>query len=433
LSNDLPRGYDIAPRAYLRAILAVAGTTQPGEYLVGHFGAGSFLRTDRLGAVTARALTAGKSGAEAMRTVEEMEPGAGDRARILICLLGATGAMTLERPSRGTISLRAGASYAASVGVGAISKSVRLAPTSMLRWLFQIWPHTPIARHVWRSSKLTTLTNLTMGGYGNRSREWLLEVGRRSASEPSRNYLFNYLSLTLPPERLPRLVGQLFDQGSIEEFARLMRLAGPAVGVFLHGPLIAAVPNAMRSRGVDVVRVVVSSTHGMNVSKDTPSLGGFFGEVEGATVDESDRGAPINLLRHLKAGRSVYVALDKLLGQATRSAVAEVGWLGQQVPRNDAPAWLAVRSGCPVVLCTTHNSPTGVVITASPPLYPGSSGPAGTRVAELSIRLHALAEAAVRERPEAWACWTYAGVFSSGAASGGVGVDSLRVAPEALA
>src|SRR4029077_11310219 len=103
---------------------------------------------------------------------------------------------------------------------------------------------------------------------------------------------------------------------------------------------------------------------------------------------------------HLKSGRSVYVALD--VPASERKPAAEVKMLGHAFPRNDWPAWLAMRSGRPLALWTTHSTPAGVVITASPTLYPDPSLPIGMRVADLSERLYALAEAAILEHPEAW-------------------------------
>jgi hypothetical protein len=432
LIQDRPRGYDLAPGGYLRVVLAVARVSRRGEYVLVHFGAGSFLRTDRLGALAVRALVAGRSGAEAMQLAEKVEPGAGERVRHLICLLGATGAMTLEPPVGIQGRLRFAASSAAGFALSAMSVPVRLVPMAFLAWIFKIWPWTPIPRYVWRCGRLTILNNLNSGGFSTRDKRWSLQTGRRSAAEPSRNYLFNYLSVTLAPKQLSRLVDRLFDRDSADDLANRVRSTGPVVGVFLHGPLFVPIPHMLRNRGLEVVRVVVPRTHGLNVSESSGPLGRFFGESTGDSVEETDPNSSIALLRHLKAGRNVYVALDKLLGEATKLITAEIEWLGHCVARNDGPAWLAVRSGRPLILWTAHNSPSGVVITASPHLYPDSSLIAADRVADLSTRLYALAEAAIRERPEAWACWTYPSIFAPQPSLRGGHVDRLRALPKPL-
>jgi len=406
--ENRPRGYDIAPWGFLRATLAVARSPRRGEYLLVHFGSGSFLRTDRLGALVARALVAGRRGAEAMRLVEDIEAGAGDRARLLICLLGATGAMTLEPPARLPRLFRKAASQAASAMLGVLATTASAAPLRFWAWVLRTWSRNPIPRHVWRSGSMTILTNLNRSGYADHDERWLDNVGRQIAAEPSRNYMINYLSLALPPGPLAKLIDRLFDSKSLDDLAIRLRSTGPVVAAFLHGPLVASVPNALRNRGVEVVRVVVPDTHGLNVSKDSDPLGNLFGDPLDAAVDESDRNASLDLLRHLKSGRHVHLALDRVTERPTIYRRADIEFLGQFMPRNDGPAWLAVSSGRPLMLWTTHNSPSGVVISASPLLYPDSSLPAAARVADLSRRLYVDAEAAIREHPEAWMGWRIA-------------------------
>lgn len=406
--EDRPRGYDIAPRGFLRATVAVALSPRRGEYLLVHFGSGSFLRTDRLGALVARALVAGRPGADAMRIAEEIETGAGDRARLLICLLGATGAMALEPPAGLPRLFRMAVSQAASAMLGVVATTANVAPVRFWAWVLRTWSRTPIARHVWRCGRPTILGNLNRYGYAGRDARWLDHVGRQIAAEPSRNYMINYLSLAPSPGQLSKLVDRLFDRKSLDELVLRLRSTGPVVAAYLHGPLVVPVPNALRNRGLQVTRVVVSGTHGLNVSEDSDQLGDLFGDPMDATVDETDRSASLQLLRHLKSGRHIYVALDRTTERPTTYRRADIEFLGQCIPRNDGPAWLAVSSGRPLTLWTTHNSQSGVVISVSTPLHPDPSLPtAAARVADLSRRLYVQAEAAIRERPEAWTCWTY--------------------------
>lgn len=401
--SDPPAGYDLAPRAHLCVVAAVGHSARRGEYIVVHFGSGSLFRTDRLGAQAMRAMIDGRSGAEAMELVEAIEDGAGERARRLICMVGSTGAMSEVRPGHRGIRRLAG--RAAGIALNVVAPLVRVAPTRLLAWIFRIWPAIPIARHVWRSSRFRVLLNLRASGYSDRPERWLLDIGRLCAAEPSRNYFFNYVGIALAGRRLERLVDCLFDRQSLDELAQNLEAAGPVIGVYLHGPMCVAVPNALRARGLDVVRVVAPSTHGINVEESSGRLGHFFGDSYENTVDESDPNASGALLRHIKAGRSVHLALDKLPGEGGKGPKVEM--LGHCLARNDGPAWLAVMSGRPAALWTTHNSPNGVVITSSPLLHPDTLLPPKLRVADLSERLYACAEASIREHPEAWTCWTY--------------------------
>jgi hypothetical protein len=252
-------------------------------------------------------------------------------------------------------------------------------------------------------------------------------IGRDRARTPagetirpkrSFNYLFMYLSVNLTGERLVRLVENLFDSKSCDDVALGLNAEGAAVAVFLHGPVFPAVPNALRTRGHKLVRVVAPLTHGMNLSPKSGPLAHFFGDPPELVVEEDPN--PIvsggALLRHLKEGRSVYVALDNIgfvrdpvtgkLGPP--EAAAEVTMLGHSFPRNDGPAWLAIRSRRPIVLLTTHCTPTGkVVLSASPALCADQELPLEQRISELSNRLCACADRAILAHPQAWRYWAY--------------------------
>ena len=403
---DTPEGNrNSAPQKYLSALLGVANSARKGEYVIVLPGSGSYFRTDSLGALAAQALINGRADCDVIDLVEGIEAGAGGRARQLIGMLDSWGAMTVSPPRRDGARwrLRRAAAIALGTALGLLGQAVHIAPTRLLAWTFRVWPLTPVARHIWRCSRFRILLNLRASGYGSRPEAWLQDVGRRIAAEPSRNYLFNYVSVAIPARRLDRLVNRLFDRDSLEDLAVRLEAAGPVVAVFLHGPLCTAVPNALRARGHDVIRVVVSPTHGINLAQRSGRLGGFFGDSSNMAVEENDPNASGALLRHLKAGRSVYVALDKLAGDGK---TARVEMVGRDFARNDGPAWLAVQSRRALAFLTTHNSRHGVVIAAPPLLYPDPSLPVERRVSALSQRLYAYAEAAIREHPAAWTAWS---------------------------
>lgn len=395
-----------AATGYLRGAVAIGRSARRGEYVVVHFGSGRFLRTDRLGATAIQALIDGRSEAEATDIVEQIEPGTGERAQQLIDRLGTKGAITRDPDFRVRRRwLRQVAAVAMGLAMRALVPFARLTPTPVLAWMLGSMPSTRAGRDLWRASRLTVLNGHGPGGS---------TAARRP--NPQRNFLFMYLSTLLPSKRLDRLANYLFDRESTDKLARRLRENGPEVGVFLHSPLCVAVPNVLRSQGLEVTRVAVPCAHGINVSKRSGPLGDFFGDSPDQAVELRDpHGAPADisggLLRHLKAGRSIYIALD--VPAPDRRPVAEIEMLGQRFPRNDWPAWLAVRSGRPLALWTTHGSGSRVVITASRVLHPDPALPVARRVAALSEELYAAAEAAIREHPEAWTFLAYPGLLQN--------------------
>lgn len=380
-----------AQKKYFRGMVAVARSPRRGEYAVVHIGSGSFFRTDRLGALVARTLIAGKSDAEALEFAEGTEPGAGQRARRLIFALDMKGAMTSTPPVKAGRRRRVAAHVLGAV-LTVVGFLVSVSPTFLLAWMFGMVPHTPIGKHVWRSTRLTIVNNLEANGLSGRP-------------EPSRNYMFMYVSTVLSRKRLRDLVNRLFDQDSARVMAGYLEAGGATVGAFLHGPVCVAVPNALRSHGREVIRIVNPWAHGIYVSQFSGLLGDFFGDSPDMAVALTEHLASGALLRHLKAGHSVYVALDQAARNARPTANIEI--LGHTVPRNDGPAWLAVRSERPLALWTTHSSPSGLVLTAYAPIYPDPSLPVELRVAAMSEQLYADAEAAIRAHPEAWSGWSH--------------------------
>jgi hypothetical protein len=374
-----------APK-YLRALTAVSRSPRKGEYLVILIRSGSFYRTDRLGAKLARAMISGKSNIEALELIDHIEAGSSEWGQRLIYALEAKGALATSRPaSPPPLRLRLVA-YIAGPVLGAVGPIVRIMPPALLASLFR------------------KLLSLGSGGSAPSNRR------HRPRQRRSFNYAFMYLTLCLPPERVGKVINRLFDRAAADEVADRVKAEGPTVAAFLRGPLCPAVPNVLRARGLEVVRIVPPLSHGVFVSRQSGQLVDFFGETPQMLVRDTGRLFAGELLRHLQEGRSVYVGLDNILhvrdpktGTLSKPQVtAVVEMLGRRFPRNDFPAMLATRSGRPLVLWTTHDSAAGCVISASPPLYPDSSLPMADRIAELSKALYRYAEAAIHEHADDW-------------------------------
>jgi lauroyl/myristoyl acyltransferase len=402
LMDAPPVSHDLAPRRYLRALVAVARSARAGEYAIVYLSSGTFFRTDRLGALAVRAMVNGSSDIEVMELLDRIEAGAGGRARQLIDVLDLWGAMSRTPPSLDNRRWRTRRLAVRTIGLGlsVLGPLVDLAPTAVLTGIFGSVTSTAMTHYAWRSARVPIINNMRASGYAGQDEAALLDLSRRSTGAASGNYVFMFLSTVLSPERLGRVVDRLFDRDSADALGARLQETGPTIGVFLHGPLCVAVPNALRARGHQVVRVLVPWTHGNNVSERSGPLRDFFGEPSETGVAITDPLALGALLRHLKGGRSIYIALDE--PARGRKPAADVQLLGRWVPRIDGPAWLAVRSGRPLALWTTHSSPSGIVVSASPLLHPDPSLPVEQRVATLSERLYACAEDAIREHPEAW-------------------------------
>jgi lauroyl/myristoyl acyltransferase len=358
-----------------------------------------------------RALIDGRSDTEAMELVEQVEKGAGERARQLIEGLAAGGALSWTAPARSKArwQVRRQAAIWTGVGLNLFGSSARRLPISVLAWFFWTLPSTAITQHVWRSRRNTILRNMRASGFAGRPEQDLMHIGLGSASCAPANGLFAYLSATLGPPRLAQLAERLFDRGSADRLSASLHRNGPVVGVFLHGPLCVAVPNILRNRGHEVVRTITGHSHGTNVSERSGPLLRFFGDPPEKAVEVNHALATAELVRHLKAGRSVHIALEIVPGQRNSGNIM---MLGNRFQRNDGPAWLAVRSGRPVTLWTTHRSRSRLVIQGSAPLYPDPALPVERRVAELSERLYQEAETAIREHPDAWGGWGYLSLIS---------------------
>jgi hypothetical protein len=402
---DLSPAATRGERRYLRSLLAVTSIPGRTTYLVLHLGSGT-MRTDRLGILVIRALTEGKPVDEAIAAVENMEPGAGERAGELIDQLALRGALTNRPPWMRKRQWRSRRLIGWVMGgfLGVACRAAYRMPIRTLAWTFNLFVAGPGTLHMWRSRKRDILGSLRASGYDELPASDVAALGRRSAACGPANGLLLFLSLVMPRDRFLALVDRLVDRESMAAEAERLAATGGAVGVFLHTPLIVSVPHALRVRGVAVVRTVTGNSHGLNVSAKSGPMVDFFGDPTEMVVEVHDGLDSATLVRHLKAGRVVQIALETV---APGRQGARVNLMGHVVARNDGPAWLAVRSGCPLTLWTTRRTSTGAALESSSLLYPDPAIPAGLRVAELSERLYRKAEDAIRRHPSEWGGWGF--------------------------
>jgi len=356
----------------------------------------------------------GMSDVDAAGLAEHQEAGAARRTHQLVEELATTGALTWNRPDTHTNRWRVRrlAGLTAGLGLGAAAAVARHLPVRMLSRMIGLLPSSPFTWHVYRSSRTTIVANLLSSSLADEPARWLRWVAMGSAAVAPANGCFNFLGTILARGRLDLVADRVVDRPSADRVAAQVAEAGPLIGVFLHGGLYAAVPNVLRSRGHKVVRVVVPRTHGTYVSEASGRLTDLWGETSEMTVEAGDAFGSAAMVRHLKEGRNVFIALDRL---AFARPTGTAYMLGRALPRNDGPAWLAVRSGRPVALWTTYIDRGRIQITASLLLYPDPTLSPQERVARLSQQLYEQAEKAIRAHPEAWACWSYL----SGATGGG--------------
>ncbi|HHH35337.1 MAG TPA: hypothetical protein ENK48_00740 [Gammaproteobacteria bacterium] len=107
------------------------------------------------------------------------------------------------------------------------------------------------------------------------------------------------------------------------------------------------------------------------------------------------------MLQSLKQGRSVGIHVDVRVDGGEM-----IPLLGTEAPTTTAPAWLALRTGCPIVpVRSERREDGGHRVTLYPALEPPPSG-LGRREAVnfLTRRMNEVVGALIREHPDQWMC-----------------------------
>jgi len=106
------------------------------------------------------------------------------------------------------------------------------------------------------------------------------------------------------------------------------------------------------------------------------------------------------IVRHLRAGGAVGMSIDQNEGGTSG---ARVPFFGREAGTVKAPALLAARLGCPVVLALSWRDPAGRHHATFSEVLPLAPGPDPAAVVDRTTRLYnARLEAFIREHPEQW-------------------------------
>lgn len=389
---------------YLRSSL-IAIRYERGRYVLFHPGSSSVTATDWLGARAARLLVRGYSNGEVARRVERDAVGAGERLRVLTTRLATIGAMTDVSPRR---TLRWYARLAGSLSLGWVlsvfSSMLRMVPLWALHWLYETLPETPFGTRTVRQSFAWMDGNLRASGFADTSPQRRAEIARASGAASTRLSFFLYLCILLPAERFTQFLSQVIDVAGFEAMWRHVAQGGVVAG--LHSDLFWGAPIYLRTRGVPVSSIADMFGLGVALASDL-DIRSTFPALFPNMIDSRGVMTGKELLKRLRGGEVIMAAFD---APPQREVMGEVmptiAFLGHSVRRFDGPAWLAVRSGKPLILVDMHRRGKRTVLDVMA-LERDGSLPAREQIAALTEQMYTQSEAFIRAHPESWMVWSY--------------------------
>ena len=391
---------------YLRTSLFMV-RIRGGVVLV-HPGSSVILLTDALGSRAVARLICGYSEQDVRVWVEAQQQGAGLRVASLVDRLDTIGAITTEAP-RGDLRWRIRSALSLLLGraLTLASLVIPLLPFAVLRALLVLLPFTPLVARTVGQIQPYVDANLRASGYSCTRQRWRYGIARSCAAASARTFFMMYLALVLAPERLYRLTAMLFDAESFRELERTLRDTGGGVVTSLHTGLYTGVIPLLGASGWASAVLADTTSLGANVGDDTPPALEVYGRY--ATILNSHSSmAGKALLARLCAGQLALLAFDAPAQDVVAAATLPcIGFMGRPMYRFDGPAWLAARSGKPLVFEATYQRGGKTVISVWPPLYANPDLPRRAQIEDLTARLYATAEAFLRQHPEAWMAWSY--------------------------
>lgn len=402
--SERPQG-EYGQQVYLRSSL-IAIRYERERYVLFHLGSGSFIATDWLGVRAARLLLGGDSGSDVARRVEREAAGAGERLQALMRRLVSIGATSSASPQR---TLRWRARVAGSLALGWLlslsSALLRWSPLWVLHRLYEVLPQTPVGKRIVGQSFAWMDGNLCASGFAGELPERRAEIARASGAAVTRLFYCIFLCGLLPPERWERLLTRIVDVASFEVMRRQVAQSG-AVLASVHSDLFFALPIYLRAQGVPVSCVADMFGLGVALASDLDirlTFPALFPEM----IDSRGAMSGRDLLRRLGGGEVVAVAFDAPpQREAAGEDMSTISFLGRSVRRFDGAAWLAVRSGKPLIVVGTHRRGKRTLAQVTL-LRPDSTRPPKEQVVALTTHMYALGEAFIREYPESWMAWSY--------------------------
>lgn len=379
-----------------------------GRYVLVHPGSSVILITDTPGARAVMRLIRGHSETAVRAWAESRLAGAGERVGQLVDRLDTIGAITTDCPRRGVRwRVRSSLSLLMGHALTLASVTVPRLPLPLLRLMFDALPFTPLVARTVGQIQPYVDANLCASGYADTRDEWRCAIARSCAAASARTFFLMYLALVLAPGKLRRLLHMLFDMESFAAMDHTLRTSGGGIVAGLHTSLYVGIIPLLGAAGWESAVLADITALGANVANELPPGLDIYGQYA-AILDSHARMVGKDLLECLRAGKLAVLAFDAPpQGTTDGAAVRSISLLRQPVNRFDGPAWLAVRSGKPIVFVATYRRGRKTVIAVQPPLYPDLDLPRRAQVEDLTARLYGVAELFLRQHPEAWMAWCY--------------------------
>ena len=394
----MPSGY------YLRTSLLVVRHAKR-QYALYHPGSSVALLTDPTGAAVARRLIFGWSGDAVREWLEQTLPGADERLRQLLERLAIIGSLT-DSPPRRTFRWRMRV-FGALAASGVLSAALALLPhlpVRLLCWLLNALPSTPlVSRTIGQIAPFVTAM-LDESGYQDRSPAWKQAVVRGSAATSARTSALLVIAHAASRKKIVRLASLLAQTRSSSALRTAIGETDGVIVAGLHSDIFV----------MPFAESVVGGAPALGIADEGATLMPF--EPDTALTLNSYLGSHIlpthstmtmrTLARHLAGSGIVHILFDAVPEQSGGESET-VSFLGHTLRRVDGPAWLAVRTGKPIVFAGVYRTGSQVGYDVSPLLRADQTLTRSEQISDLSERLYAEAEAFVRRHPEAWMGWSY--------------------------
>lgn len=390
---------------YLRTSLLVVRHSKR-LYALFHPGSSVALLTDTIGAAVGCRLVAGWSEHSVRGWLNRKHPGSDPQLTQLLERLAIIGSLTDNPPGR-TLKWRTRV-FASLALSGLLSIALAVLPhlpVRLLCWLLNALPSTPLVSRTVGQIEPFVTSMLDASGYAERSSEWKHAVACGSAATSARTSVLLVVAHAATRQKIATLTSLLVDPRSSRALRQALTESDGAIVAGLHSDVFV----------MPFSQSVVWDLPTLGIADEAATLMPF--EPDSALTLNAYLGAQLlsthspmtmrTLVRHLVGGGVVHILFDAVLEKLGGEA-ATVRFLGRRLRRVDGPAWLAVRTGKPIVFVGVYRAGSRVGYDISPPLHANAALLERSQlIADLSERVYMAAEAFVRRHPEAWMGWSY--------------------------